>query len=353
MERVPRRRSLRARQPHQGAAPLRRSSPVPPRPRRGGGLRVPHDRKPVSPKAVVVVCDGAGLIGGTERVAIATALGLADRGVRVGFFGGEGELAPELVAHPGIEAVTLGLTDAYHAGSKAELLRRFFYNREAGARFAEFLRGFDPAETVVHVHAFRRVLSASVIRAARRLGFRLVMTLHDFGIADPNTGFYDFTQERICPLRPMSLECWRTQCTRTGRKGKAVQMIRHTVNGPLLGVWDAFAAFVHVSPFSAEILRSHVPVKASQTIVDNPVSVAQGPRVEAERNRSFVFVGRLTPEKGGVLLARAAQAAGVPIVFVGDGPELELIRAANPDAELAGWLSSAEVQARIAGARAV
>lgn len=301
----------------------------------------------------MVVSDGAGLTGGAERVAIATALGLADRGLRVGFFAGEGELAPDLIAHPGIEATTLGFTDAYHAGSKAELLRRFFYNREAGTRFAEFLTGFDPVETVVHVHAFRRVLSASVVRAARRLGFRQVMTLHDFGIADPNTGFYDFTRERICPLRPMSLACWRTQCTRTGRKGKAVQMVRHTVNGPLLHVWDSFGAFVHVSPFSAEILSSYVPEGASQTVVDNPVSVPRGPRVESERNREFLFVGRMTPEKGGVLLARAARAAGVPVVFVGDGPEAEAIRAANPDARLAGWLSSDEVQARIAGARAV
>lgn len=304
-------------------------------------------------QAVVIVCDGAGLTGGTERVAIATALGLADRGLRVGFFGGEGALAPELEAHPGVEAVTLGLTDAYHAGSKAELLKRFFYNRDAGQRFAEYLERFDPAETIVHVHAFRRVLSASVVRAAKARGFRLAVTLHDFGIADPNTGFYDFPRERICPLRPMSLACWRTQCTHTGWKGKAVQMARASVNGPLLHVWDEFDHFIHVSAFSREILEGAVPKGKPQTVVDNPVAVEKGPRVEAERNRPFVFVGRMQPEKGAVLFARAAHAAAVPAVFVGEGPERDAVQAANPDAELAGWLSAAEVQERIAGARAV
>ncbi len=309
-------------------------------------------------KTLIVVCDGAGLSGGTERVAIATATGFADRGWRVGFFGGEGEIAPALAGHPNIEATTLGLADAYRAGaagagSKAELLKRFFYNREAGGAMGRFLAGWDPAETVVHVHSFRRVLSASVVRAARGAGFRLAMTLHDFGIADPNTGFYDFERAAICPLKPMSPACWARQCTRTGRAGKAMQMARATVNGPLLRVWDAFGAFVHVSPFSAGILRPYVPGRASQTVVDNPVAVEREARVEAERNREFVFVGRMEPEKGVRLFARAAARAGVPAVFVGDGPERAGAEGENPGAEFAGWLSTAGVQERIGRARAV
>lgn len=307
----------------------------------------------MTPKAVVIVCDGAGLTGGTERVAIANALGLADRGVRVGFFAGEGELAPELVAHPGIDAVSLGLTDAYHSGSKAELLQRFFYNRDAGRRFAGYLKRFDPAETVVHVHAFRRVLSASVVRAAKKRGFQLVMTLHDFGIADPNTGFYDFPRERICPLKPMSLACWTTQCTHTGWKGKGVQMARATVNGPILHVWDQFDQFVHVSEFSRAILKGYIPHGTPQTVVDNPVAVEHGPRVEAEHNKDFVFVGRMVQEKGPVLFAKAARKAGVPAIFLGDGPMNGAVRAANHSAELLGWLQSKEVQAGIGCARAV
>ena len=304
-------------------------------------------------KSLVVVCDGAGLTGGTERVAAATAVGFADREWRVGFFGGEGALSSAVAGHPRIEAVSLGLKDAYHAGSKAELLRRFFYNREAGAAFGRYLDGWDPKETVIHTHSFRRVLTASVVRAARARGFRQIMTLHDFGIADPNTSFYDFERGAICPLKPMSPACWARQCTKTGRAGKAVQMARATVNGPLLRVWDAFEGFVHVSPFSARILAPYVPGGRAQTVVDNPVSVARGPRVEAERNAEFVFVGRLEPEKGPALFAAAARRAGVPAVFVGEGPERDAIMAANPDAEMTGWLSPEGAQERIGGARAV
>lgn len=303
-------------------------------------------------KSLIVVCDGAGLTGGTEGVATATALGFADRGLRVGFFGGEGELSAPVAAHPGIEGESLGLKDAYHAGSKAELLRRFFYNREAGAAFARYLDEWDSKETIVHVHSFRRVLTASVVRAARARGFRQVVTLHDFGIADPNTGFYDFELARICPLRPMSPACWARQCTKTGRAGKAVQMVRASVNAGLR-VWDEFESFVHVSPFSAGILEAYVPKGRPQTVVDNPVGVERGARVEAEGNSEFVFVGRLEPEKGPALFARAAAMAGVPAVFVGEGPEREAVLAANPAAEMTGWLSTKGVQARIGGARAV
>jgi glycosyltransferase involved in cell wall biosynthesis len=77
--------------------------------------------------------------------------------------------------------------------------------------------------------------------------------------------------------------------------------------------------------------------------VPNPVTVARNRRVEAEANEVFLFVGRLAKEKGAVQFARAAAQAGIRAVLVGDGPERDAVRAANPDAELVGWLSSEEV----------
>lgn len=55
-------------------------------------------------------------------------------------------------------------------------------------------------------------------------------------------------------------------------------------------------------------------------------------------------VGRLSPEKGCVMLARAARLAGVQVVFVGEGGERASILAANPEAVITGWLPAADVQ---------
>jgi glycosyltransferase involved in cell wall biosynthesis len=80
---------------------------------------------------------------------------------------------------------------------------------------------------------------------------------------------------------------------------------------------------------------------------------AVGAPVEASANEDFVFIGRLSPEKGAAQFAEAAMAAGVKAVFVGEGPEAERIRAINPEAEVTGWLDAEGVADRIGKARAV
>ena len=77
---------------------------------------------------IVTVCDGAGLTGGTEKVAITSAISLAERGYRSIYFAGEGSLYPGFEG-TNVEASTLGLTDAYHTESKRELLSRFFLGK--------------------------------------------------------------------------------------------------------------------------------------------------------------------------------------------------------------------------------
>jgi glycosyltransferase involved in cell wall biosynthesis len=73
--------------------------------------------------------------------------------------------------------------------------------------------------------------------------------------------------------------------------------------------------------------------------------------VAAEANNTVVFVGRLSAEKGGILLAKAARIAGVNVVFVGDGPDREAIAAVNPDAQCTGWLDKPGVTAYLRSAR--
>ena len=173
---------------------------------------------------VITVCDGAGLTGGTEKVAITSALGLAKRGIRSIFFAGEGDLFPGFES-AGVEALTLGLSDAYHTESKRELFARFMWNKSAGERFSELLKeaDLDPNETVIHFHGFRRVLSGSVVEAAKQSKMKLVFTLHDFGLACPNTTFYTRPKSQICTLTPLSAACHLSQCTHSGLPMKLIR----------------------------------------------------------------------------------------------------------------------------------
>jgi len=62
----------------------------------------------------------------------------------------------------------------------------------------------------------------------------------------------------------------------------------------------------------------------------------------------FLFVGRLVAEKGGLWLARAAADLGLPIAFVGDGPQRAAITALGgdfPHLRCLGWADPPTVQA--------
>src|SRR5208282_530353 len=65
----------------------------------------------------------------------------------------------------------------------------------------------------------------------------------------------------------------------------------------------------------------------------------------------FLFVGRMSPEKGLFCFAEAARKAGIVPVFVGDGPAAGELSALYPEARLLGWKSPAEVKALMRAAR--
>ena len=77
----------------------------------------------------------------------------------------------------------------------------------------------------------------------------------------------------------------------------------------------------------------------------------QTARVRAERNRNFIFLGRLDLDKGPDLLARAARQADVPVRFIGDGPLREEIASINPSAVRLGRLSRTEIVKELKNAR--
>ena len=72
------------------------------------------------------------------------------------------------------------------------------WNAEASRALATLLATADPRSTLVHVHGWTKALSASIFRAIRRMGFRDVVTLHEYFTACPTGGFFDHPAGTIC-----------------------------------------------------------------------------------------------------------------------------------------------------------
>jgi glycosyltransferase involved in cell wall biosynthesis len=209
----------------------------------------------------------------------------------------------------------------------------------------------DTPGTVYHLHGWSKILSPTIFTALAPVKARLVLHAHDYFNGCPNGAFFVFPQERDCPHVPLSAGCVTTRCDKASYGHKLWRVTREALRRRLDRQGGPAARVLTLHPgMNALLARAGLPADRIHA-VRNPVTPFTTERVPAEANRGVVFVGRISREKGADLAARAAARAGVPITFVGEGADMDAVRAQNPDARFTGWLDRAAIAAEIASAR--
>jgi glycosyltransferase involved in cell wall biosynthesis len=299
---------------------------------------------------IVIVSDYGRVNGGAAKVAIVSARKLAERGHEVHFVCALEPSDPALVHHA-LQVHHLGVHDVWNESNRLRAAIRGIWNRAVRQRLAEIVGAFDQRSTVVHLHQWTKALSPSVLAAVKAAEVPVVITLHDYFLFCPNGLYFDHHRRRPCTRRPLGLQCMIAACDSQSRAHKVVRLIRQV--GSNAACRRLPLNLIHVSRAAQAVAREHFPADTRHFVVPNPVSLEQCPAVAVARNRTFVFLGRYTPEKGPIIFARAAANAGVPAAFLGAGPEAAGIRAANPTAEVGSWGDDQAVAALLGRARAL
>ncbi|CAN1563094.1 RfaG Glycosyltransferase [Rhabdaerophilaceae bacterium] len=293
---------------------------------------------------VILLADHAFAEGGAPQVAIASARALAEAGVEVTYLHGVGNLGSDALEHPRIRRIGLGGADI-HAKTAVRALADGLWNREPLVRLRAILAQ-APENVVLHVHQWTKYFSPSLFSVLRASRFPLVVSMHDYFSACPTGLMYRFDQSKPCALTPLSARCMLSPCDPKSMIHKGVRVLRTLAAIQALG--KAALDIVHVSEVGRRTIAHHMPEQARHHVIENPIEV---PRPSAARDgvgSQVVYCGRLTREKGAELVAEAARKAGLPALFIGDGPSAERIRLLNPQAEITGWLSRDTVRARLA-----
>ncbi len=301
-------------------------------------------------KTVLLINDFASVNGGASQVAIQTALGLAQRGLRVIYFCAVPPEDAALRAAENIEVVLTGQHEILTDPNRLRAVLQGVWNPVSRRAMLRLLAALDARETIVHVHGWTKALSSSPVQAALKGGFPVVLTLHDYFTACPNGGFYNYPRQAVCPLRGLSAACFFTNCDPRSYPQKVWRFARGVAQR-LGGIPDGIRHFISLSDLSENVLRPYLPAQAHIYRLPNPVTVQRAPRVMAENNTTAVMVGRLAPEKGVLQAAQAAAEAGMALEFIGDGPLKEQILQAAPQAVITGWLPAEAVADRMQKAR--
>lgn len=308
---------------------------------------------PSGPHEVIILNDYASFNGGSSSVALTSALGLAARGVRVTLFTCVGPVADQLRDVPNLHVICLEQAEIAQDPNRWRAAVNGWCNPQAVRTLRTLLATKSPADTVVHAHTWTKALSPFALNLVARQGFPLVITLHDFFLACPNGGFFDYRTQKVCQRRPLSAGCWSCDCDRRRYAHKLWRGVRTWTQNRFLHLPRQAAAFVAVSAFSRDLLQPYLPPGVPVHLVRNPVDAPAGPPTAVAGNHEFLFVGRMETEKGAALFAEAVRRADLPAAFVGAGALLSHLKQTCPRARFTGWLGGEALRAQLRTARAL
>ena len=305
-----------------------------------------------NPFRVVILCDHGWVNGGQAKVAIESALSLKARGLGVCFVAGRGPIDQRLL-EAGIESHAIGDHDILSDPNRLRAATLGIWNPAAARKVAECVASSDPESTVIHVHGWAKVLSPSIGPVVTRSKAAHVYTLHEYFLACPNGGFFDYRAGQICKRRALGVDCLTTRCDSRSSAQKAWRVARQAVLTTAGRMPRDLREIIYLAPEQRAIMERYMSPDARWHHLPNPAPPAPRGRIAAEKNDLFLFVGRLSPEKGAEVAAAAAARAGVKFAVCGEGPSRDAILRANPDAITTGWIGPDELAEWMRRARCI
>ncbi|MGH9703639.1 MAG: glycosyltransferase, partial [Candidatus Acidiferrales bacterium] len=246
--------------------------------------------------------------------------------------------------------------EKFSGAGRLALIQRTIWSSDTHREFSRILREEKP--DLVHVHNTFMMISPSIYSACREAGIPVVQTLHNYRLLCPGTNL--FRDGRVCEecidhtlLRGVIHGCYRE--SRAATATTALMLAIHRA----MGTWqDNVDAFIATTEFARQkFIGGGLPanrIHVKSNFLDND----PGPKTEA--GDFALFVGRLSPEKGGDILLDAWERLRLPIPLqmIGDGPmrgqlEAQAAQRGLSNVQFRGQLPRGEVIGAIKKARFV
>jgi glycosyltransferase involved in cell wall biosynthesis len=292
--------------------------------------------------------------GGAELYMYGLARLLEQQGVEIGYFG---------MRHPrNVESSTAGhyvsQVDFESPPPGAERLRvaaRAVYSIEARRRISQLLSA-EPAFDVAHLHNIYHQLSPSILAPLHRAGLPVVMTVHDYKLVCP---VYTLTSHgQMCErcVGGHFQNAVRLRCNRGSLAG-SVLVAGESWLHRTLKLWEhGIDVFVTPSSYLRDKLIAGGYPAERVVAVPNFVDPERF-RASPEPGGHFLYLGRLSHEKGVETLIEAVAGTPMALRVAGEGPERERLEqmaaSSGVDIEFVGHQTGDRLEQLVAGARAV
>ncbi len=255
--------------------------------------------------------------GGASIIFLATAELLKKRGHEVVFFSME---HPENIASEFSRYFVSNVEMGGQGGllDKVKAAGRIQYSFEAKRKIKKLIRDFRP--DIAHLHNIYHQLSPSIIDALKDEGVPIVMTLHDYKLVCPAYRLYN--EGGTCN------ECgggryykaFFNRCAKGSFLKSAVNTFEMYLHHKILGIYEKVDVFIPSSRFLASKIEE-MGFKGKMEYLPNFIALTDYEPSYSAKDRSVVFHGRLSDEKGLFTLVEAAKGLkGINVKIIGDGP---------------------------------
>ena len=302
-------------------------------------------------KNVVIVNDFNFVQGGASKVAVDTAQLLKEKNINVYFFSAVNQDKDKI---EGVKYISTNQNEAMKEKNRLKGIVNGIYNFKARKELKKLLSELDRENTVLHFHGWTKALSSSVFSIAFKMKFKVVLTLHEYFTACPNGGYFDYVQNKICKKKPLSWRCIKCNCDSRNYMFKMYRIIRQFVQNKIVKLNKKLENVITISEFSEKILKPTLGKNTKITRIYNPIDLDKSETlINPEKNEYYLYVGRISKEKGVDLFCKAITNLGYKGIVVGDGDEKNKLEKEFPKIEFAGWKSNDEVKQYMKNAKAL
>lgn len=264
--------------------------------------------------------------------------------------------------------------------SKLKAFTRPFGDGETKRKFTQLLEDFKP--DVVHLNNIHTQLSPVIAEIAHKKGIKVVWTLHDYKLLCPR---YDCMRNgQNCELcfshadsaycadkdlsrirelenksassaksaRKLKLNCVKYSCMKGGKIGSFIGY-REAVKWNRQRLENATDMFICPSQFMADKMMQGGFDKTKMKTLCNFIDVEKCKRSDGyQKGDYYVYVGRLSHEKGVKTLIEAANQLPYRLVVIGGGPLMgELKAIAHENIEFVGFKQWNDIKQLVGCAR--
>ncbi len=275
--------------------------------------------------------------GGAEAVMLDQNELLADRGWDIVPFAMEYEKNLQ-TGYDDYFVEEIDFASDYTRVEKVRKVVKSVYSLEARREISRLIDDVRP--DIVHAHNVYHHLTPAIFGAIQKKGVPAVMTVHDLKIGCPSKLM--LASDGVCE-RCHGGKTWNAvqqRCLKGSLPLSAVAAVETTLHNLLGSYKKNVDLFVLPSHFHMnKLIDWGLPAEKAR-YVPNAVDVS-GLVPDYTPGDRFVFVGRLSEEKGLLTFVNAVAAAGVSATIVGTGPQERELRAlvesTGADVEFAGY----------------